>query len=272
MGLNLADTIKVGEGTYASVYLWKGDHSFVVKHHAVEFDETFEIDALRCLMGHPSVVLMLECGRLGCGKYWIRFPRYHMDLFKYLTSNEGGLSREDKLAILSRVASGLSYVHEKGWLHRDIKLDNILVDDPTHVVLADFGMAVRNVPNRLMSIPVFARKYRAPELCTDKNLVYSTEVDVFAFGVVMFEVLTGAVVGGFDIQERNTKENMIVCNILSRTRELEWVGREMVSLLGTSIGESKKRPKMEEFHKQLGFLSCENKDGKQENERRDGEG
>lgn len=83
--------------------------------------------------------------------------------------------------------SGLAAIHKKGFFHRDMKPENILVSDRNVVKIADFGLAkgVRSAPP--FTDYVSTRWYRAPELLL-KAEVYNGKVDVFAFGCILAEL------------------------------------------------------------------------------------
>ncbi|MCU0959610.1 MAG: serine/threonine protein kinase [Pirellulaceae bacterium] len=96
--------------------------------------------------------------------------------------------------IIEQAALGLQYLHQQGWVHRDIKPDNFLVTDNGDVKLIDFALAWR-IPTGLARL--FARRtrvqgtrsYMAPEQIRGRALDGRT--DVYAFGCMIYELLTG---------------------------------------------------------------------------------
>jgi len=90
-----------------------------------------------------------------------------------------------------QIARGLTYLHELGVCHRDIKPQNILVDAKTHTVkICDFGSAKKLVQGEANVAYICSRYYRAPELifgATD----YSCVIDVWSLGCVMAELVLG---------------------------------------------------------------------------------
>ena len=105
-----------------------------------------------------------------------------------------GLSWNTRFSILSGVASGLEYLHE-GWvqcvLHRDIKSSNVMLDANFNAVLGDFGLArlVDHQKLQKTTMPAGTLGYMAPEMhYTGKA---TKETDVYAFGVLVLEVVCG---------------------------------------------------------------------------------
>lgn len=106
------------------------------------------------------------------------------------TDNKKRMSHEEIVCICKQILLGLSYLHKRQIIHRDIKPDNILMSThfPYTVKICDFGSA-KKISNP--STPyIVSRFYRAPELIfcmTD----YGCEVDIWAVGCVLLELYTG---------------------------------------------------------------------------------
>lgn len=95
-----------------------------------------------------------------------------------------------KLAIARQIASALAYVHSKGIIHRDVKPDNIRVDVTGRVKLVDFGIAkTDDLSVTGAGFTVGTPYYMAPEQI--RGMKPTPLVDVYAFGVLLFELVTG---------------------------------------------------------------------------------
>ena len=99
--------------------------------------------------------------------------------------------------LVHEVAVGLCHLHEHGILHRDIKTANVLLDEALHAKICDFGVATRfSMQNgnggegRDLSRSVGPRRYMAPEVVFG---AYGARADIFAFGMLTFEVLHAAI-------------------------------------------------------------------------------
>jgi serine/threonine protein kinase len=104
---------------------------------------------------------------------------------------QGAMSWQSSARIVAEVAENLQFAHNKGFIHRDIKPANILLDERGSPVLADFGIAITECELRhetLTSVGTLA--YMAPEQLQVGRLV-DARTDVYAPGVVLYELLTG---------------------------------------------------------------------------------
>lgn len=106
----------------------------------------------------------------------------------------------ESLKVIAQVASALEHMHQRGFAHRDVKSSNVLVYE-SHVELGDLGLArysrrfVEGAGTKgtdgdddRLTTNVVTRWYRAPELCV-RGVTYGHEVDVWALGCIMYEVL-----------------------------------------------------------------------------------
>lgn len=106
-------------------------------------------------------------------------------------SNTGVFSESESASIFSQLISSISYCHQLGIAHRDIKPDNILFDSRGKLKLADFGSAewFGMNENGMMSGVVGTPYYVAPEVLLGRE--YNEKVDVWSAGVILYIMLAG---------------------------------------------------------------------------------
>jgi serine/threonine protein kinase len=111
------------------------------------------------------------------------------DLGRHIAS--GPLDIEQALAIAEQTAQGLQQAHEKGIVHRDIKSANIMLTPEGQAVILDFGLALRSGDPDVDTIDSNegTAAYMSPEQILDEKVDLRT--DVWALGVVLYEMLTG---------------------------------------------------------------------------------
>lgn len=190
---------KLGEGGMGIVY--KAQDTKLQRLVALKFlreqfvfDETSKARFLRearsaSALNHLNIVTIYEIDELE-GKYFIAMEYVEGSSLKDLTSQKP-LQVKKALDIAIQVADALKSTHEKKVIHRDLKSDNILVTSDGIVKIADFGLAklrdastITTQPSMMGTLP-----YISPEQL--KGDVTDERTDIFSFGVVLYEMLTG---------------------------------------------------------------------------------
>ncbi len=149
---------------------------------------------LAAALQHPHIVPLLSAGEAD-GLLYYTMPLVEGESLRARLSRQGELPVTEAVRILRDVADGLSYAHDHGVTHRDIKPDNVLVSRQ-HGLVMDFGVAkaLSNAtgPSSLTStgLAIGTPAYMAPEQATaDPHTDY--RADIYAFGVTAYEMLTG---------------------------------------------------------------------------------
>src|SRR5690348_6442870 len=136
---------------------------------------------------HPHILPILTSGEFEDGLFYIT-PYIHGESLRARIARDGKLPLDDILRILKDVSGALAFAHQRGIVHRDIKPGNILLSDG-QAILADFGIAravsTTATPLTESGVAPGTPAYMAPELPTDER------ADVYALGVVAYEMLTG---------------------------------------------------------------------------------
>nr|XP_019959098.1 PREDICTED: cyclin-dependent kinase 1-like [Paralichthys olivaceus] len=191
---------KIGEGTYGVVY--KGRHKatgqvVAMKKIRLESEEegvpstaVREVSLLQELK-HPNVVRLLDV-LMQESRLYLIFEFLSMDLKKYLDSIPSGQYMDPMLvkSYLYQILEGIYFCHCHRVLHRDLKPQNLLIDNKGVIKLADFGLArAFGVPVRVYTHEVVTLWYRAPEVLLGSPR-YSTPVDVWSTGTIFAELAT----------------------------------------------------------------------------------
>jgi serine/threonine protein kinase len=190
---------EVGHGGMATV--WKAwDRALQrwvavkVLHPDSRLEERF-LRELRCAgkLRHENVVTLYEAGdREGCPFLVMEFVEGGT-LAQQLAS---GRPLRTLVEILEKVARGVHHAHENGIIHRDLKPANILIADGSQPKVADFGLArVAGSEHSLTRTGAIlgTPHYMAPEQLKGTRVEVDRRIDVYALGVILYQVLTGRV-------------------------------------------------------------------------------
>lgn len=149
-----------------------------------------EIQFLKRL-DHPNVIKLLEVFESDLSIFLVTEYISHGNLYTLLkTQKKGRVCEATARALFLQILKGLDYIHSQGILHRDIKLDNILIDSQNRVKICDFGISRLVVPGHRMTEQSGTPAFMAPEIL--KNQGYSGFAsDYWSLGVVLYALLTG---------------------------------------------------------------------------------
>eukprot|EP00249_Psilotum_nudum_P010300 c22460_g1_i2 orf=491-1696(+) len=101
------------------------------------------------------------------------------------------LSLSSVLDMALDIARGMEYLHSQGVIHRDLKSENLVLEDSLRVKITDFGVACYEADSPRMMQDSGTYRWMAPEMISNKP--YSRKVDVYSFGIVLWELLTGQI-------------------------------------------------------------------------------
>eukprot|EP00111_Clytia_hemisphaerica_P000286 TCONS_00000725-protein len=145
---------------------------------------------------HPNIIFLEEVLETQTKMYLVMELCSHGGLEEMLNERKYFLE-QDVLVIMQQLADAIAYIHENDIVHRDLKLDNILLAEPTdelpfNVKLTDFGLSYTRggsgsdyMMNQVVGTPI----YMAPEVIT--NYGYSQQCDIWSLGVILFKLITG---------------------------------------------------------------------------------
>ncbi|MFI5767250.1 Stk1 family PASTA domain-containing Ser/Thr kinase [Streptomyces sp. NPDC051658] len=172
-----------------------------VMHPALATDVSFVERFIReaksvARLAHPNVVAVFDQGAQGQYVY-LAMEYVAGCTLRDVLRDRGALQPRAALDILEPVLAALGAAHRAGFVHRDMKPENVLIGDDGRVKVADFGLvrAVGTVTNTTGSV-LGTVSYLAPEQI--ENGTADTRTDVYACGVVLYEMLTGSKPHGGD--------------------------------------------------------------------------
>ena len=143
-------------------------------------------------LSHPNIVEIYDVGEYKGHRYIVMEYVPGRTLKKVIRSR-GSLEPDEAIDIEKQLVSAVSEAHHKGIIHRDIKPQNIIVKSDGSIKILDFGIAIAkgNIQVTQANNVMGSVHYLAPELAKGKPA--SVQSDIYALGIVLFEMLSGDV-------------------------------------------------------------------------------
>jgi len=190
----------LGEGTYGKVYKARSNRTGEVvamkqmklggEEEGVPSTAIREIALLKEL-SHVNVVKLLDI-YCSSSKLVLVFEFLDQDLKKYMKALKTPLPPATIKNLAFQLCRGIEFCHANRILHRDIKPQNLLIDNRLRLKIADFGLArAYSVPVPKYTHEVVTVWYRAPEILLGST-IYSVPIDIWSVGCVFAEMGTGA--------------------------------------------------------------------------------
>lgn len=151
-----------------------------------------EIEILKCCQ-HPNIIRLYDVFENYNYIYIVMELLQGGDMYSYLEKRDFHLSEARACSIMHSLATALYYLHSYGIVHRDLKLDNIMMVDETeesNVKIVDFGLSKIVGPNEMCKDRFGTLGYVAPEVIQGKT--YDKSVDIFSLGVIAYIMLSGS--------------------------------------------------------------------------------
>ncbi len=212
---------EIGSGIFGTVFL--GFHRQMEKpiavkvlYQQVEPEDRgfvrFQREAqLASGLNHPNIIKIYDFGMFDDGRPYIVMDFIEGPNLRQILDSHKRLSLTRALPIFLQLCDALSHIHRAGFLHRDLKPDNVILRDTPYqrdfVTLVDFGIAKRlNEPmHRKLTVDgtvVGTPAYMSPEQILGNKL--DVRSDIYSMGILMFRVLTGTL----PIRGKNSVETM----------------------------------------------------------------
>ena len=175
-------------------------------------------------LDHPHIVRVYDFGDRE-GLYYLV-----MELVEGVTLRQamasGSLAPAEALAIVPRICEALQYAHDQGVVHRDIKPENILLDRAGAPKIVDFGLALLTGSSTDTRLTEHARVLGTPHYMAPEQIEHPSQVDhradIYALGVVFYEMLTGELpIGRFPPPSQKVEVDVRLDQVVLRTLEKE---------------------------------------------------
>src|ERR1700735_556650 len=157
-----------------------------------EFVERFRREASSAAgLSHPNVVAVFDRGEWD-GTYYIAMEYLPGRSLKAVVREHGALSPQDATDIVVQILLATRFAHKRGIIHRDIKPHNVILDEEGRAKVTDFGIARAGASDMTLTGSIMGTaQYLSPEQA--QGHAVSESSDLYAVGVVLYELLTGQV-------------------------------------------------------------------------------
>lgn len=188
----------LGEGNFAKVRL--GTHVLTGEPVAVKIIDKTKLDKvtqkklyrevrIMKLLNHPNIVRLYEVIDTPRALHLIMEYAQGGEVFDYLVAH-GRMKERDARKHFRQIISAVEYCHSLHVIHRDLKAENLLLDEKLNVKIADFGFSNQFNPGETLNTWCGSPPYAAPELFEGRD--YSgPEVDIWSLGVVLYVLVCG---------------------------------------------------------------------------------
>lgn len=227
-------TIKrgIGIGGFGEVYFALSDAGKEVALKKIQRNLDIELRGVRqCLnLKHVNLISLWDIKVNEYGESWVVMEYVPgPSLRDTVEANPNGMPEDEIKTWFSSTASGVAYLHEQGIVHRDLKPGNIFCDSDEQVIkIGDYGLSkfisCSRRSGQTESVGTF--HYMAPEIGKG---IYGREIDVYALGILLFEMLTG------DVPFDGESSQEIIMKHLTAEPDLSAAPEEFRELIAKSL-------------------------------------
>ncbi|KAL7420515.1 hypothetical protein Q5752_004465 [Cryptotrichosporon argae] len=218
----------IGDGAFGSVYL--ATHRLTGTRCAIKkIPKTASAQLTREIhhhrrLHHPHIVHLHEIVATETHIWLVSELCSGGELFDYLVER-GRLLEGEGRRVFGELCTAVGHMHRQGVVHRDLKLENILLDGELRVKLGDLGFAREWQRGRLMETFCGTTGYASPEMLSGTKYL-GVETDIWSLGIILYILLCGGL--PFDDDDENVMRDLI---LKGEYEEPEWLSDEVRSLI-----------------------------------------
>lgn len=154
-------------------------------------------------LNHPHITKLLHYFEDSHNVYLILQYAENGSLFRYLRRRKR-FSEKEAFVYFFQTCLGIDYLHKKSIIHRDLKPENLLLDEKGNIKVCDFGWSAENIGGSRITF-CGTLEYMAPEIMNHRP--YTEQVDIWALGILLFELLHGR--SPFDGKDLEIKKKVL---------------------------------------------------------------
>ena len=190
---------KIGSGTFGDIYL--SYNKIDNKRYAIKHFDKAKLKKMYCpleiiykeiiiqlTLSHPNITKLYSFHEDIDNIYMILEYSNNGTLFSKIRSHKY-LTEDEAFIYFIQVVNAVNFLHENNYIHRDIKPENILLDKENNAKLCDFGWCTNILENEKRKTFCGTIEYMSPELVSNEK--YDKSVDIWALGILLYEMLHG---------------------------------------------------------------------------------
>ncbi len=192
----------LGSGAYATVKL--GQNKKSKQKVAIKIYPKYKLNdatkkkavqrEIACMkkLEHPNIVKLIEHFETAKEVYLIQEFINGVSLYQFIKNKTSKriLPEEQARFFFKQLCECMRYLHSQSICHRDLKLENILIDDRNNVKLIDFGFSICTPPDQKLKIFCGTPSYMAPEIVQKKDYC-GFATDIWSLGIILYVILSG---------------------------------------------------------------------------------
>eukprot|EP00347_Sterkiella_histriomuscorum_P023140 403335795 len=263
---------KLGEGGYGLVHLGRhviSGEEFAIKfmmpsqHRADEAGKAFKEAQVLQSMKHANIIKLHNVFQLSDTKIVLLMEYIQGGNLKdyILTRERYRITEEEASQLMIQIGSAINYCHQQQIVHRDIKLENIMLNQPNDlnqgIKIIDFGIAGK-IEKSLEQHKAGTLRYCPPELLSEQSFKADPSFDVWSLGILLYRLVFGKF--PFDGEDWTTTKQAIIKSQFSFPEDSDWyvsdTCKALIKLMLNKIPH--KRPKLYQLIRHPWFQSHQN--------------